>query len=301
MKVQPHRCHDYRHLLERWRAVARTAGLKLQRLATGAGGDPLLFLQTPALAAHVGQTSRPPVPAAAPSAGAALTPPAAPPSRRPLRQIAGLPHLAQPPLAAAGGVYISAGIHGDEPASSEALIFWAEKHARRLARWPLLLFPCLNPWGLRNNCRFDAAGLDLNRAFHREDSAIISALKIIVQPHRFDLALMLHEDYDGQGFYLYEIQRDAPYWGEDLLAVAAREIVIDPRRKIDGRKAATGLIRRRFDRKRFERLGFPEAIWLHEYHARRSLTIETPSEFALDQRVRAHVAVIEECIRRTLG
>ena len=45
-------------------------------------------------------------------------------------------------------------------------------------------------------------------------------------------------------------------------------------------------------------MGYPEAIWLHEFHARRSLTVESPSEFALEQRVRAHCAVIDECVRR---
>ena len=130
---------------------------------------------------------------------------------------------------------------------------------------------------------------------------MITALKEVTAPHQFALALMLHEDYDAQGFYLYEIKRDAPFWGEELIAVAARHVGVDPRVKIDGRRAHAGLIRRRFDRRRFERLGFPEAIWLHELHARRALTIETPSEFALNQRVHAHVAVIEECVRRVIA
>lgn len=245
------RPHHYGALIQRWRAVARTAGVRLQRFAE-AGDDPLYFLQTPA-------------------------------------------------LAATGGIYISAAIHGDEPASSEALIAWAEKHARRLARWPLLLFPCLNPWGLRNNLRLDAAGVDLNRAFHLDDHPVIAALKRVVAPYQFEVAVMLHEDYDGQGFYLYEIKRVLPFWGEDLLAIAGRHLAIDSRKKIDGRNAQAGLIRRRFDRARFARLGFPEAIWLHEFHARRALTIETPSECALEPRVRAHVAVLEECVRRVIA
>ena len=206
-----------------------------------------------------------------------------------------------PALGASGGIYISAGIHGDEPASSEALLAWAEKYKRRLAAWPLLLFPCLNPWGLRRNIRLDAGGVDLNRAFHLDDHPVIDALRKVVGLREFDLAVMLHEDYDGEGFYLYEIKRELPVWGEDLLAVAGAHIAIDPRRKIDGRNARAGLIRRRFDRARFERLGYPEAIWLHEQHARRALTVETPSEFALMQRVNAHVAVLEECVRRTLA
>ena len=245
------RPHHYGALVQRWRAVARTAGVRLQRFAQ-AGKDPLFFLKTPT-------------------------------------------------LAATGGIYISAAIHGDEPASSEALISWAEKHAHRLARWPLLLFPCLNPWGLNNNIRLDASGVDLNRAFHLDEHPVIAAVKRVVAPHQFEVAVMLHEDYDGEGFYLYEIKRELPYWGEELLAIAGRHLAIDPRKKIDGRNAHAGLIRRRFDRVRFEKIGFPEAIWLHDQHARRALTIETPSECALERRVRAHVAVLEECVRRAVA
>ena len=206
--------------------------------------------------------------------------------------------LKTPALESAGGLYISAGIHGDEPASSEALIAWAEQNTARLARLPLLLFPALNPWGLVNNTRTDADGTDLNRLFHRDDHPVIAAIKRVVAPHQFALALMLHEDFDGEGFYIYEVKRDQPFWGEALLDTARRVIPIDSRARIDGRTARAGLIRRRFQRALFLKMGYPEAIWLHEFHARRSLTVETPSEFALAPRVRAHGAVIEECVRR---
>ena len=44
-------------------------------------------------------------------------------------------------------------------------------------------------------------------------------------------------------------------------------------------------------------MGYPEAIWLHLYHSLRTFTVETPSEFALEQRVAAHVAVLDEVAR----
>ena len=85
-----------------------------------------------------------------------------------------------------------------------------------------------------------------------------------------------------------------------MLECARPFIPIEGRTKVDGRKAVAGLIRRRFDAKRFAIMGYPEAVWLHLPHTRRALTIETPSEFAIDQRVRAQVAVIEEGVRRAL-
>ncbi len=245
------RSHDYRFLVQRWRAVARTARLKMERL-TPPGRFEVFCLRTRA-------------------------------------------------LAPTGGIYLSAGIHGDEPASSEALITWAEQNAARLRDLPLLVFPCLNPWGLVNNCRFSEAGDDLNRSFHRDEIPVIAAVKSVIAGHRFAVSLMLHEDYDGQGLYLYEIQRETPYWGEALLAKARKIIPIEGRGCVDGWKAAAGLVRRTINFKRFNRVGYPEAIWLHLYHSDRTFTAETPSEFALPQRVAAHVSIVEECVRRTTG
>ena len=246
-----HRAHDYRYLVERWRAVARTAKVPLRRLAKTDGFDQY-YLQTPA-------------------------------------------------LGASGGIYFSAGIHGDEPGSTEALVTWAESLGRKLRDLPLLVFPCLNPWGLLQNVRANLQGADLNRSFHRTDLPVVEAMKRVVKGRQFDAAMMLHEDYDGQGVYLYEIQRVQPYWGEALLAAARAHLPTDPRIWIDGRKAKNGIHRRRIDRRRFAKIGYPEAIWLHFEHSKRSFTVEAPSEFALEKRVAALVAVIEEAVRLTLA
>jgi hypothetical protein len=195
-------------------------------------------------------------------------------------------------------IYLSAGIHGDEPAGTEALILWAESNPRQLAELPCLIFPCLNPWGLINNRRVDEAGQDLNRLFHRDDLDFIRAWKAVIGTQRFKLAMTLHEDYDAQGVYLYEIQREKPWWGEDILRAASRYIGPDPRKKIEGRAARDGVIRRNLDPKLFEEIGFPEAAYLHLHHACRTFTIETPSEYALDDRVGAQLAVLNLCLSR---
>jgi protein MpaA len=49
------------------------------------------------------------------------------------------------------------------------------------------------------------------------------------------------------------------------------------------------------------RIGYPEALWMRMHHTERALTVEAPSEFALEQRVHALKAIIEECIRLALG
>jgi hypothetical protein len=242
-----HRAHDYPHLIERWRRIAKTAGLRLQRFAV-AGKYPLYCLRSPALRAE-------------------------------------------------GGIYLSAGIHGDEAGSTEGLLAWAERSAARLRDLPLFLFPCLNPWGIVNNTRFDANGVDLNRAFHRDDIPELVALRALVTPYKFELSMMLHEDYDGQGLYLYEVQRKLPYWGEALIEAARPVIPIEERPLVDGFPAKGGVVRRKPRMKRFDVIGFPEAIWLHLGHSVRTFTVEAPSEFALAQRVEGLVAVTNEAVR----
>src|SRR5262245_54274658 len=103
-----------------------------------------------------------------------------------------------PALQEQNGLYVSAGVHGDEPAGPEALLSWAESDPARFARTPMLVFPCVNPWGLRNNVRRNADGLDLNRAFQLEDHPIIRAMHLATARFKFRVSLHLHEDYDAQ-------------------------------------------------------------------------------------------------------
>ncbi len=248
MSTASQRCHDYPHLVRRWRRLAKSAGIEFKPFARAAGFD-VFFASTPALT---------------------LT----------------------------SGVYISAGIHGDEPGSTEALITWAEAHANELKKLPLFLFPCLNPHGLSLNTRVNEDGIDLNRAFHRDDVPVIAAVREVLRPHQFTLSLNLHEDYDGQGIYLYEVQREKPYWGEALIKVGAQHLPVDQRYRIDISTSRNGVIRRRFNSARYRKLGgLPEAVYLQHNHARRAITVETPSEFDLASRTAALGAIISESVR----
>jgi len=199
-----------------------------------------------------------------------------------------------PALQSSGGIYLSAGIHGDEPAGTEGLYQWAELHCTILREIPVMIFPCLNPWGLVRNRRTDSENRDLNRCYHLDSIPQIKAQKELMRDYKFRLAMCLHEDYDAQGVYLYEIRQKLTTFGRELLAAAGYYVPIDARRTIEGRRAEQGWIARKINLKKFPFIA--EAIHLGFNHSERTITAETPSEYDLGPRIQAHVAMIQRAI-----
>src|SRR6184192_1474728 len=125
-------------------------------------------------------------------------------------------------------LYISTGIHGDEPAGPLAV--------RRLLQenhWPdhadVWLCPCLNPTGFPLNRRENADGVDLNRDYREAKSAEIRAhIAWLQRQPTFDLTLCLHEDWESHGFYLYEVNPDhEPSLGEKMVQAVTKVCPID--------------------------------------------------------------------------
>lgn len=197
-----------------------------------------------------------------------------------------------------GAVYLSAGVHGDEAAPVWALLEWAEGNLGFLAERKLLILPCVNPWGLVNNVRSDEAGRDLNRLFENEKMEFFQAWRKLLGERRFLVSLNLHEDYDAQGVYVYELGEGERRLADQVFGLMQCDVPRDWRETVDGQCAVGGIIHRSEDDVRRvveEDLlgGYPEAIYLFLHHTGLALTFETPSEFAFHQRVRAQRAFIE--------
>jgi hypothetical protein len=186
-------------------------------------------------------------------------------------------------------LYISTGIHGDEPAGPLA--------ARQLLQanaWPagldLWLCPCLNPAGFALNRRENREGLDLNRQYRMPEAGETTAhVAWLERQPRFDLCLCLHEDWESHGFYVYELNPDhQPSLAEAMVAHIGEVCPIDRSEVIEGRPALNGVIRPGVDPR--SRPDWPEAFYLITHQTRLSYTLEAPSDFPLPTRVAALVA-----------
>lgn len=184
-------------------------------------------------------------------------------------------------------IYLSAGIHGDEPAGPLALLeLIAAGYFDDRANW--FLCPLLNPTGLVRGTRENIDGVDLNRDYREpraaETRAHISWLRR--QPN-FDLTLCLHEDWESTGFYLYELNRAGrPTLADRMIAAVITGCPLEPATVIDGREIdAPGIIRPHGDP--LERELWAEAIYLHAHHTKLGYTLETPSALAIEVRVAA--------------
>jgi murein peptide amidase A len=194
------------------------------------------------------------------------------------------PPAAPPASHPAPRIYISAGIHGDEPAGPLAV--------RRLLQenqWPagvdLWLCPCLNPTGFQLNRRENDRGIDLNRQYRHPtaEETVAHAAWLERQP-AFDLCLCLHEDWESHGFYIYELNPDhRPSLAEPVVRRVAEVCPIDRSELIEGRPAQGGIIRPSIDPNL--RPDWPEAFYLVMHKTRLSYTLEAPSDFPLSARV----------------
>ena len=214
-----------------------------------------------------------------------------------LCKVGDLPVIVLESAAAQAGepaVYLSTGVHGDEAGSAWGLLTWAEKHLNELKRGSFLLAPCLNPVGLTLNTRADHRGIDINRRFHDAADEICGPWQQWITGRAMRFGLCLHEDYDAQGIYLYELNHARETKGHEIIERCARVIAPDPRKNIDGQRANHGVIRRRNLPTNLP--GMPEAIELHVRGCPVTLTFESPSEFDLDTRIRVQVKFVESAL-----
>lgn len=195
-------------------------------------------------------------------------------------------------------VYISAGMHGDEPAGPLALLKMMED-GWLPGDFHWLICPALNPGGLALGTRENREGRDLNRDYLIQQSLEIAAhARWLSRKSVPALFVSLHEDWETQGFYFYEINLGADDQARSLniLDSVAPFFQAETGPEIDGHEArAPGWIFHCAEADLPD--AWPEAIWLAKKGCPLSFTFETPSQAELTQRVRAHVAGLGSILR----
>jgi predicted deacylase len=193
-------------------------------------------------------------------------------------------------------IYVSSGMHGDEPAGPLAVLRLLHEDA-----WPadaaLWLCPCLNPAGFRLHRRENAEGIDINRDYRRLQTAEARAHTDWLQRQpAFDVTLCLHEDWESNGFYLYELNPDnQPSFAEKIIGAVAEVCPIDTSPVIENWPANGGVLRPNL--KPAERPQWAEAIYLISRKTRQSYTLEAPSDFPLAVRVDALTVGVRTVLR----
>ncbi|MCB1105074.1 MAG: M14 family metallocarboxypeptidase [Cephaloticoccus sp.] len=193
-------------------------------------------------------------------------------------------------------VYLSAGVHGDEPAPPLALLdLLRSGFFDHRANW--FICPMINPFGLQRGIRENGEARDLNRDYQDCLSGEVQAHVAWLQRQPpFDLTLCLHEDWESQGFYLYELNpSQRPTLAPAMIKAVAGLMPIESAEVIDGRPIAEpGIIRPVSDPSL--RTNWPEAIYLRQAHTTLSYTLETPSALLLETRIAAQKAAITAAI-----
>jgi len=194
-------------------------------------------------------------------------------------------------------IYLSAGIHGDEPAGPLAMLQLLQEN-----RWPedvsFWLCPCLNPTGFAANSRENASGTDLNRDYLVPRAAETQAhLAWLEKQPNFDVTICLHEDWEANGFYVYELNPEQRHsFAEAIVKAVSQVCPIDLSPIIEDREAAGGIIRPSIDPS--SRPQWPEAFYLLNHKTRLPYTMEAPSDFPLPTRVAALVAAVRAVVDR---
>jgi protein MpaA len=210
-------------------------------------------------------------------------------------------------------IALSAGVHGDEPAGPWALLSIV-RDGLLDPRFNYRIWCCTNPTGYTLGTRQNVEGDDINRSFDRggttpESRAIITSNR----DRHFVLALDLHEDFEGDGFYCYEPLMDssAPIGAAIVRALDDQGL---PVQELDGdyelgypTQAAHLRVLERgrvipdpvAERAFFP--GTPYSLHMLRRSTKRALTLESPRPLPWNERIAIHRVAVVAAIERQAG
>ncbi|MEK7486799.1 MAG: succinylglutamate desuccinylase/aspartoacylase family protein [Planctomycetota bacterium] len=191
-------------------------------------------------------------------------------------------------------VLILGGIHGNEPAGSVAATTFLEhwKKQPEALSVNITLIPRCNLFGLLNDSRLNREQLDLNRQFRQSTCVEIRIIQEIAKQFQpYDLFLDLHEDGWASGCYVYEMVQPGleafqssifEHYPESFLPIDLEG------NRTYFQKAVGGVAS--YGKQFYQISQLPGVPWSSMMWASFSLrtpysyTLETPKQFAMEQR-----------------
>jgi murein peptide amidase A len=189
-------------------------------------------------------------------------------------------------------IYLSTGIHGDEPAGPLAIAQLMEGGS-----FPdvaeVWICPCLNPAGFYRNSRQNDRGVDLDRDYRKlETEEVRTHVSWLKRKPNFDLTICLHEDHTTKGFYVWESNPDD-------IASPARKIIsrvagvcpIERTDVIHDMPADNGVVRAYGNP--YANFEWNEAVFLATHKTKLSYTLKAPSQLPLAVRATALAGAVQ--------
>ena len=190
-------------------------------------------------------------------------------------------------------ILITGGIHGDEPAGPASVLRFLERdNTHLLQRFKFLILPCINPYGYVHNTRKNKRDLDLNRLFEETGIAEVDIVKETIEGQRFHFCIDFHEDWEAEGVYLYEAQRNERWIGPEITRQIEKIGRIDGGAGESDLPIADGVFQ--VD-PAWGDAGL--APYLFHFSADHVMICETPTSWHLDQRTAAHLAALDAALK----
>ena len=197
-------------------------------------------------------------------------------------------------------ILLSAGTHGDEPAGPAAVLrFLQRDHSRLLEHYHFLVLPCINPHGYVHGVRENGEGRDINRSFAMESTPEAELVKELLGEERFDLLIDFHEDWEHSGYYLWEGRCGGlPGLGPEIVREIREIGPIFGESTLDGFPIESGIVSAEQAAREYESKGVMSLLtYVYSGRANHGITSETPTQWRMEDRVRAHLAVLDVALR----
>lgn len=189
-------------------------------------------------------------------------------------------------------IYLSTGVHGDEPAGPLAIAQIMESGI-----FPdfaeVWVCPCLNPTGFHRNSPQNATGVDMAKDYRKlETEEVRTHVSWLKRKPNFDVTICLHEDHTTKGFYVCEMNPDdGPSPAKRIISRVAGVCPIDRSDAIHNMPADNGVVRSYGNP--YAQFEWSEAVFLATHKTKLSYTLQAPSQLPLACRAAALAAAVQ--------